>query len=195
MSEGTRITVGVGSRRDPKLAAVRGALQRLAPLDRRLASAEIAARDVASVAPAMPLCIDELAEGARARAHAVLERLAAEGTPASLGVGLEGGLEVRGTGRERRAFLMAWAYVTDGRRGALGCGGGLELPQAIVEEVVDQGVELSQAIDRFAGETDVRSRQGAWGVLTRGLVRRSESFEMALLNALAPFYNPESYPY
>jgi inosine/xanthosine triphosphatase len=194
MSEDGRFVVGVGSLRGPKLEAVRDALQRLAPLDGRLSSAEIAARDVASVAPAMPLSIDELVQGARVRAHTVLERLAAEGTPASLGVGLEGGLEVRGTGRDRRAYLMSWAYVTDGRRGAHGCGGGLELPPAIVDEVVDQGVELAHAIDRFVGETDVRSRQGAWGVLTRGAVSRSASFEMALLNAFAPFYNPDSYP-
>jgi non-canonical (house-cleaning) NTP pyrophosphatase len=43
------------------------------------------------------------------------------------------------------------------------------------------------------GGLDVRSRHGTWGMLTRGLVDRTRSFEMALLNALAPFYNAERY--
>ena len=37
------------------------------------------------------------------------------------------------------------------------------------------------------------SRQGAWGVLSRGLLTRSMSFETALLAAFAPFYNPRVY--
>jgi len=40
---------------------------------------------------------------------------------------------------------------------------------------------------------DTRSRQGAWGVLTRGLLDRTRSFELALLNAMAPFYNQGMY--
>src|SRR5205809_87960 len=48
-------------------------------------------------------------------------------------------------------------------------------------------------VDVAAGERDVRSRQGAWGLLTRGLIERAFSFEVALLNAFAPFYNPEAY--
>ena len=48
-------------------------------------------------------------------------------------------------------------------------------------------------IDEISGKTDVRSRQGAWGVLSRDLVTRSMSFELALIAAFAPFYNPEMY--
>jgi non-canonical (house-cleaning) NTP pyrophosphatase len=39
----------------------------------------------------------------------------------------------------------------------------------------------------------VRSRQGAWGVLSGGLFDRTRSFEIALINAFAPFYNDTSY--
>jgi inosine/xanthosine triphosphatase len=48
-------------------------------------------------------------------------------------------------------------------------------------------------IDEVAGERDVRSRQGAWGVLSRDLFTRSMSFEVALLAAFAPFYNLAMY--
>jgi len=185
--------VVVGSQRGPKLDAVRRALARLAPLAPELAAAEVAGLDVGAVAPDMPLSLEELLAGSRARARRALELAAAGGRPARLGVGLEGGLEVRGEGRERRAFLMSWAYATDGRQGSHGCGGAVELPASLVETVVDRGVELGPAIDLFAGERDVRSRQGAWGVLTRDTVDRTASFETAVLSALAPFYNPAAW--
>jgi non-canonical (house-cleaning) NTP pyrophosphatase len=141
----------------------------------------------------MPLSLDELLAGARARAERALELARGEGLQTALGVGLEGGLDVRRCDGRRHAFLMSWAYATDGRAGAHGSGGAIELPADLIESVVDQGLELSEAIDRFARETDVRSRQGAWGVLTDGMVGRASSFETALLAALAPFYNTERY--
>src|SRR5205809_264062 len=55
------------------------------------------------------------------------------------------------------------------------------------------GRELGDVIDEVAGEHDVRSRQGAWGVLSRGLLTRSMSFETALVAAFAPFYNARVY--
>ena len=48
-------------------------------------------------------------------------------------------------------------------------------------------------IDEVAEENDVRSRQGAWGVLSRDLFTRAMSFEVALVAAFAPFYNSEMY--
>jgi len=182
--------VVVGSLRSPKLEAVRRALARLGGLAPDLAAAEVEGYDVGSVAPEMPLSLDVLLAGSRARAQRALELARERGRPARLGVGLEGGLEVRGGGSDRRAFLMSWAYASDGRYGSHGCGGAVELPRVLIEAVVDQGLELGPAIDAFAGERDVRSRQGAWGVLTRETVDRATSFETALLGALAPFYNP-----
>jgi len=170
------------------------ALARLAELHPALAGAEVVPRDVGALAPAMPLSLDVMLEGARARAEAALRLVVAEVVGPVVGIGLEGGIDVRGHAEARRGYLMSWAYVTDGRRGSHGCGGALEVPRAILESVVDHGVELSVAIDRFAGEADVRSRQGAWGVLTRGLVERTESFALATINALAPFYNSGAYP-
>ena len=185
--------VALGSTRAPKVEAVRRVLATLAPVVEPLRGASVTALDLGALAPAMPLTLQEMLDGSRLRAERALARLLEEGEKADLGVGLEGGLDVRGQGLGRRAFLMSWAYVTDGRRGAHGCGGAIELPASLVAEVVDGGRELSGAADRMAGEDDVRSRQGTWGVLTRGLVDRTHSFELALLNALAPFYNAERY--
>ncbi|MGZ5539887.1 MAG: DUF84 family protein, partial [Halobacteriota archaeon] len=40
---------------------------------------------------------------------------------------------------------------------------------------------------------DVRSKQGAWGVLSRDLLTRATIHEIALIAAFAPFYNEKLY--
>jgi non-canonical (house-cleaning) NTP pyrophosphatase len=59
--------------------------------------------------------------------------------------------------------------------------------------VIEGRIELGLVIDKVAGVKDVRSRQGAWGILSRDLVTRAMSFEVALIAAFAPFYNREMY--
>ena len=185
--------VALGSTRAPKVEALRRVLAAAAAHEPRLGGAELAARDVEHDTPAMPLSLHHLLEGSRQRADRALQALREEGRTADLGVGLEGGLELREEPGGRRAFLMSWAYVTDGRQGAFGCGGAVEVPASVVGRVVDEGLELSVVIDALVAQDDTRSRQGAWGVLTRGLLDRTRSFEVALVNAMAPFYNQGIY--
>ena len=95
-----------------------------------------------------------------------MEALQTQGRRADMAIGMEGGIDLRRSDPSgRRGFLMSWAYVTDGRRGAHGCGGAIEVPRPLLDRVVTDGIELAEAIDAFAREHDVRSRQGAWGVL------------------------------
>ena len=62
-----------------------------------------------------------------------------------------------------------------------------------MRRVVDVGVELSQAIDEFAGGRGIRDTQGAWGVLTQDLITRQEAFRVAVIGAFAPFFNRAIY--
>ena len=180
--------VAVGSSRAPKVEAVRRTLAAAGERHSAFRGAELVAVDVPA-APAMPLSVEELQQGARQRAD-----LARESARAQLGIGLEGGLDLRqGPAGPRRGFLMSWAYVTDGRRGHFGCGGAIELPEKLLASVADRGVELAEAVDALTSRRDVRSREGAWGVLTGGWLDRTRSFELALVNALAPFCNAEVY--
>jgi len=187
------VIIVVGSTRGPKVEAVRRVVGALAGTAPAFAGAEVVPFDASFIAPPMPLSLDEMLEGARGRAQLAFESIAASGRRADYAVGLEGGIDLRRTAPSNRGFLMSWAYVTDGRRGAHGCGGAVEVPPALLESVVDRGIELAEAMDALSGERGVRDRQGAWGILTRGLIDRTASFEMALVNAFAPFYNPESY--
>ncbi|HZI20105.1 MAG TPA: inosine/xanthosine triphosphatase [Pyrinomonadaceae bacterium] len=185
--------VALGSARAAKIMAVRAACLRVAEVDAAWRRAEIVSRSVESGVARMPLSEMQLMRGAQGRAGAIRELLGREGREADLYVGLEGGFHSVTFEGRRQTFLQGWAYVTDGARGAFGAAPAVMVPAEIVRRVEGAGRELSEVIDEVAGEHDVRSRQGAWGVLSRGLLTRAASFEAALLAAFAPFYNPRLY--
>jgi inosine/xanthosine triphosphatase len=187
------IIVAVGSTRRPKLQAVREALDLVGP---RLCGSpvEVCGVDVPSGVRHTPLTREHTMAGARQRAEALVALARQRNEPWKYFVGLEGGLDVVMEGSRRLVFLQNWAYVTDGRGlGAFGQSGGILLPDALVASVVDQGVELAEAIDSFAGSAGIRDGQGAWGVLTGGMITRQDAFRVALIAAFAPFLNPAAY--
>jgi inosine/xanthosine triphosphatase len=198
------IVIAVGSTRRPKFDAVREALDSLWPkLAPPGARYEIAGREVPSGVRETPLSRADSMAGARNRAEALLGIAREENLPWRFFVGLEGGLDVveslSGAGRvasiaRRAVFLSSWAYVADGSgRGAFGQSGSILVPESLAAEVVDSGVSLSVAIDAFAARSGVRDAEGAWGVLSAGLITRRDSFRIAVINAFAPFFNSAMY--
>jgi inosine/xanthosine triphosphatase len=185
--------IALGSDRAAKIMAVRASIARIAEIDSAWRDASVVARRVKTDAPAMPLTDWELMNGARLRALAVREILFARNLDANLYVGLEGGFHSISVDGEWHTFLRGWAYVTDGERGSFGMSPSIAVPEAIVKRVVEGKRELGFVIDEVAGMRDVRSRQGAWGVLSRDLLTRAMSFEAALIAAFAPFYNSALY--
>jgi inosine/xanthosine triphosphatase len=185
--------IALGSDRAAKIMAVRASIARVAEVDSGWRDANVVARSVKTDAPAMPLNDWELMSGARQRALAVREILVEQRLDADLYVGLEGGFHSISVEGECHTFLRGWAFVTDGERGSFGMSPSIGVPQAIVKDVIEGKQELGIVIDEFAGIRDVRSKQGAWGVLSRDLLTRSMSFEAALIAAFAPFYNPALY--
>jgi len=190
-----RIRVAVGTARGPKLAAVREALPAIAPLlEGAETSVEIAAVDVASGVGHTPLSRAEIMTGARGRVEALLRMAREQGEPWKFCIGLEGGLEVVREGSARWVFLENWAYVADAiGQGAFGQGGAIVLPEALARRVLEDGVELAEAIDAFAGGNGIRDAHGAWGVLTRNLITRQECYRTAVINAFARFLQPRLY--
>jgi len=186
-------TIALGSDRAAKIMAVRASIARVAEVDTGWRDATVVARAVETDAPAMPLTDWELMSGARQRALAVREILVEQKLAADLYVGLEGGFHSISVDGERHTFLRGWAFVTDGERGSFGMSPSISVPETIVKSVIGGKRELGIVIDEVAGARDVRSKQGAWGVLSRDLLTRSMSFEAALIAAFAPFYNSELY--
>ena len=187
------LIIAVGSARKPKLAAVREAVDGMLDLLRAGTSIEIVGVEVESGVNHTPLSRGESMRGARQRAEALKTIAREEGKPWNYFIGLEGGLDSVMEDGERRVFLESWAYVSDGTRGHFGRSGAIELPVALAEEVFVQGIELSIAIDQFAGEAGIRDAQGAWGVLSANKITRQEAFRVALIAALAPFFNSSVY--
>jgi inosine/xanthosine triphosphatase len=173
--------------------AVRASVARVAAIDSDWANANVVARRVETSAPAMPLTDWQLMQGALERAFAVQESLKSRRLEADIYVGLEGGFHSVSINGEWHTFLRGWAYATDGERGAFGAAPSVSVPPDIVKRVVEGRRELGLVMDEVTGGRDVRSKQGAWGVLSRDLVTRSMSFELALIAAFAPFYNPKMY--
>jgi inosine/xanthosine triphosphatase len=203
-----KIILAVGSKRGPKLSAVSEALKSFASVFPPDAIFEVVGVEVESGVGHTPSSREELMRGARQRAEALMQLGRENGSAWQYFIGLEGGLDVvhegastdellrhsalKGNGH-RRVFLESWAYVSDGARGHYGRSGGIEIPEALVHEVLENGVELSIAIDRFAGAVGIRDAQGAWGVLSRNFITRQEAFRVAVLAAFAPFYNERMY--
>lgn len=173
--------------------AVRASIARVATIDPDWENANVVARRVESSVPAMPLTDWQLMQGAQERAFAVRESLKSRRLEADIYVGLEGGFHSISIAGEWHTFLRGWAYATNGELGAFGAAPSISVPPAIVKQVVEGRRELGFVIDEVTGARDVRSKQGAWGVLSRDLVTRSMSFELALIAAFAPFYNPKYY--
>ncbi|HKQ85789.1 MAG TPA: DUF84 family protein [Candidatus Acidoferrales bacterium] len=108
-------------------------------------------------------------------------------------VGLEGGLDVVDLDGERRVFLESWVYVADRTGvGHYGQSGAIALPEDLATRVVDDGIDLSDAIDAYASVQGIRNSLGAWGILTRGLITREDAFRIATINAFSPFFKSQS---
>lgn len=189
-----KIYVAVASLRKPKLYAAQEALDVFGPRLHSGAEYEIVGIEVPSGVRHTPLTRAETMAGARFRANALAGIARGRGKPWQYFVGLEGGLnpvEIQG---DRCVFLESWAFVADpSGRSAWGHSPGILLPRVLVEQVVDRGIELSEAIDTLAGRRGIRDGQGAWGVLSREFLTRRDAFRVALIGAFAPFYNRDIY--
>jgi non-canonical (house-cleaning) NTP pyrophosphatase len=139
----------------------------------------------------MPRSITELMDGAKKRTMLLQQTLQSENRHADFFIGMEGGFHsIHHDGKEH-IFLQSWAYVSNGVIGFFGSSGNILVPEKIAVEVMKQNRDLSEVIDEFTKRIDVRSKQGTWGILTKDLLTRQQSFEIALTTAFAPFYNSE----
>jgi inosine/xanthosine triphosphatase len=189
-----KISVAVGSTRPLKLQAVSDAIHSFGSALDPGAQFDVVGVDVRSGVGHTPQSRSELMAGARGRVEALASLAHERGEQWRYLVGLEGGLDVVHECGRRTAFLESWAFVSDGAgRESWGHAGGIVLPEALAAEVLDRGVELSAAIDAFAGAQGIRDAQGAWGVLTSNLITRHDVLRTAVINAFAPFFNASLY--
>jgi len=183
------LIVAIGSTRRPKIDAVRDALDELASRFRSAAQFEIVAVDAPSGVSHTPLSRQETMAGARQRGEALARMARNRRELWKYFVGLEGGLDIVLEAGGRRVFLENWAYVVDcAGREAFGRSGAVQLPESLVEQVVDSGVELGDAIDAYALGQGIRDAQGAWGILTRGIITRRDAVRVSVVSAFSALF-------
>jgi len=172
----------VGTKNGAKISAVKLAVERVFPG----IHCEVTGFDVESGVSAQPKSAVETQQGSVNRAKRALE--ACPG--ASYGIGLEGGIEPIG----ERWFESGWVSVVNssGKVG-MGSSGRYEMANHIINEILSNGTELADIVDRLSGKTDVRSSQGMMGMITRGALPRSECYSHGVIFAFAPFVSEPQY--
>lgn len=170
--------IAVGSTNPAKVSAVESVAARIWP------DAQVAGFSVSSGVSDQPMTDEEAIAGALNRARGALEAMDAD-----LGIGLEGST----ADSPRGMYLCGWvaAISREGVESVAG-GGRVMLPDVIAQRL-RAGCELGPVMDELRGSVGTKTRDGAVGFLTGGLVPRSRAFEVNVSFALARFINPELY--
>jgi len=180
---GLAMRIAVGSTNPVKVRATERAFSKAFP------GLEVIAFgiDVESGVPPQPIG-EETIRGAMNRAAEALE-----GSGADFGVGIEAGL-FPFPGTLTGYLELQWCAIRDRiGRVSLGCGPGFEQPPAIIDEVFKRGRDVEGAIEAIFGIGGIGRREGAIGLLSKGLMDREGLTEISVLMALIPILNEGLY--
>lgn len=170
--------IAVGSTNPVKIAAVKNVVTKIWP------NAEVVGVDVKHGTSIQPSTEEEGIKGATNRAILSLKYIDAD-----YGFGLEGNT----VETEHGMLLSGWVVAVD-RQGNKGIAnsGGLLLPEKVALEV-RKGRELGPVMDELIHDRNTKQKQGTVGILTNGMINRTEAFEKGVIFALARFINPQYY--
>lgn len=151
------MTVIIGSKNKTKIAAVKAVFE----------SENVLGLDVPSGVSAQPIGDEETLTGAIHRAKQIqIDHKKA------FAIGLEGGVSLIG----ERLYLCNWgALIAPSGKLFTASGARIELPQSFYEKI-QAGLELSEIMDAYTHQKDIRSHAGAIGVFTHKLVDRTAMF-------------------
>ena len=181
-------TVRVGTLNRPKLEAVRVAFSAYAE------NVEVCGHAAESGVAEQPVGFSEIVRGARTRARA------AHGAgPCELAVGIEDGL-VELSALRGEILNVGAAVVTDGVREGLGFSALFAYPPACAEPALSDREPVGEVFDAYwrnqkgDGPAEASGRSvGNIGMLSEGVLPRSEYGRHAVLCALIQFLHPEMY--
>ncbi|MBI4175833.1 MAG: inosine/xanthosine triphosphatase [Candidatus Aenigmarchaeota archaeon] len=171
------VKVAVGSENPVKVNAVRECFSAF------FKNVEVLPVRADSSVPSQPRN-SETARGAINRAREAISKAGAD-----YGVGIEGGLmELDG-----RKYFTGFCAIVD-RLGNVSTdtSGWFECPAGIMADI-DAGEELGDITMRLTGIKDIKTRQGAIGIWTRGAIDRKALYAHGLYMCLVPYLNRELY--
>ena len=141
--------------------------------------------DASGVARAQPLGLEQMVEGAVARAKHALSKAGGD-----FGVGVEAGIFLIGDSY----FDHQQAAVVDALgRVSFGHSSGFMLPSGPVEELLRKGGELEDYAVRLTGIPALGDKGGLIHHLTRGRMSRAQLTEQCVLMALVPWLQKDVY--
>jgi len=177
-------TIIVASTNPVKIAAARNGFTSMFPNDNLV----VKGVSVPSGVSHQPMTSKETEKGALTRA----ENARGERPDADFWVGIEGGTSyAEGESKTDKQEMEAFAWVVIlSKNGEVGRGktGTFSLPPKIVA-LVKQGTELGVADDMVFGEKNSKQKMGAVGLLTNGIINRTEYYAHAVILALIRFKN------
>ncbi len=171
--------IAVGSTNPTKVKAVERVMTRI------YGDVEVLGVEVESGVPDQPIGIEEIARGAINRAKKALE------TGVDLGVGIEAGIYPFPGTLTGYLDVQVCAVVSPDGRITMGHGPGFEYPPVVIERILNEGVEAGVAMGQLVKDPELKRKVGAIGVLSKGLLTRTELNEMAVLMAMIPRLNQE----
>lgn len=132
-----------------------------------------------------PMSIDEMYKGALNRAKNSIKKVRL----AQYGVGIEGGLH-----EHRFGWLEHSIIVIVNRKNQIGVGvsGGLILPEVIIASI-HKGKNLEEAVDAHFKTNKIGEGIGMFGIMTKGVVTRSEGIKQGVAFAIARFLHDDVY--
>lgn len=170
MIDKSSTVVSVGSLNPVKIGATKRAVDNVL-----CDAATVLECSVPSGVSVQPMTTEETLVGSVNRAKAALRHHRAH-----YGVGLEGGL----TQVQKRWFCIGWATVVT----ATGeCGSapspGVQVPSEVMRLVLDEGLELGDAEDRFFRVQNSKQATGLIGIITGDRVCRELTFYLSIVTA------------
>lgn len=141
--------------------------------------------DSSSVARPQPVGLEQMVEGAIARAKFAISRAGGD-----FGVGVEAGIFMIGDDY----FDHQQAAVTDSKgRISLGHSAGYPLPRAAMERMIKEGKELEQFAEALSGVGQIGDKGGLVDYLTKGKMTRADLTQQCVTTALVPWLHPDVY--
>jgi inosine/xanthosine triphosphatase len=162
------IDIAVGSANPVKVAAVRSVMERV------YGDVRITAIDVSSGVPPQPR-EDQTHQGSVNRAKAALGGH-------DMAVGIEAGVFEMLDGLYD---IQHCTIISKDGRETYGQGSGFRYPDSIAE-LVRKGMTVGDAVKEVYGNTEIGKKQGAIGLLSKGLIDRKKLTEQSVMAAMVP---------
>ncbi len=173
------VIVAVGTRNPAKIEGIRRGFLRY------FRDTEFRSVDSSSVARAQPLGLEQMVEGAVARAKFALSRVGGD-----YGVGVEAGIFKIGT----FYFDHQQAAIVDpSGKVSLGHSAGYMLPKDAIDRMLKDGEELERWAERLSGVSEIGDKGGLVNHLTKGEMTRVDLTEQCVMMALSPWLHRDVY--